>query len=126
MMRSAMAKRARLPELDDEPQSPLAEAVAAVGSTLARNPVLVGGTTAFVVALSYVSANALWYQPHFHSGAFFATRENEYVGPPDPAMQETTIRIERPGESRPVAKPDPVVQKVQAVLKSMNLYEGEV
>jgi peptidoglycan hydrolase-like protein with peptidoglycan-binding domain len=121
-----MAKRARLPELDDEPQSPLVEAVAAVGSTLARNPMLVGGTTAFVVALSYVSANALWYQPHFHSGAFFATRDNNYVGPPDPAMQETTIRIERPGDARPAPKPDPVVEKVQAVLKSMNLYEGEV
>jgi peptidoglycan hydrolase-like protein with peptidoglycan-binding domain len=121
-----MGKRARLPELDDEPQSPLAEAFAALGGTLARNPVLVGGTTAFIVALSYVSANAIWYQPHFHSGAFFATRDNNYVGPPDPAMRETTIRIERPGEARPAPKPDPVVEKVQAVLKSMNLYEGEV
>jgi len=121
-----MGKRARSPELDDEPQSPLAEAFAALGCTLARNPVLVGGTTAFIVALSYVSANAIWYQPHFHSGAFFATRDNNYVGPPDPDMQETTIRIERPGEARPASKPDPVVEKVQAVLKSMNLYEGEV
>src|SRR5262245_59711814 len=121
-----MGRRARLPELDDEPQSPLAEAFAAVGSTLARNPVLVGGTTAFIVALSYVSANAIWYHPHFHSGAFFATRDNNYAGPPDPAVQETTIRIERPGETRPVPKPDPLVEKVQAVLKSMNLYEGDV
>src|SRR5262245_15668776 len=81
MTRLPMGKRARLPELDDEPQSPLAEAVAAVGGALARNPVLVGGTTAFLVALSYVSANAIWYQPHFHNGAFFATRANNYVGP---------------------------------------------
>jgi peptidoglycan hydrolase-like protein with peptidoglycan-binding domain len=121
-----MGKRARLPELDDDRQSPLAEAFAALGGTLARNPVLVGGTTAFIVALSYVSANAIWYQPHFHTGAFFATRDNNYAGPPDPAMQQTTIRIERPGEARPVPKPDPVVEKVQAVLKSMSLYEGEV
>ena len=121
-----MAKRARLPELEDEAQSPIAEALGAVGSTLARNPVLVGGTTAFIVALSYVSANALWYQPHFHSGAFFATRDNEYVGPLDPDAQETTIRIERQGEARPVPKPDPVIEKVQAVLKSMDLYDGEV
>ena len=87
---------------------------------------LVGGTTAFIVALSYVSANAIWYQPHFHSGAFFATRDTNYVGPPDPDMQETTIRIERPdGEARPAPKPDPVVEKVQAMLKSMNLYDGD-
>ena len=87
---------------------------------------LVGGTTAFIVALSYVSANAIWYQPHFHAGAFFATRDNAYVGPPDPNEQETTIRIERPGETRRAPKADPVVEKVQAVLKSMSLYEGEV
>ena len=96
-------------------------------AVLARNPVLVGGTTAFIVALAYVSANAIWYQPHFHNGAFFATRDTNYIGPPDPDMQETTIRIERErdaGAIRP--KPDPVVEKVQAILKSMNLYDGDV
>jgi peptidoglycan hydrolase-like protein with peptidoglycan-binding domain len=121
-----MGRRARLPELDDEPQSPLAEAVAAVGGTLARNPMLVGGTTAFIVALSYVSANAIWYQPHFHNGAFFATRDVNYSGPRDPAADVTTIRIERQGDARPAPKPDPKLQKVQAVLKSMGLYEGDV
>src|SRR5262245_54637346 len=110
-----MGKRARLPELDDETQSPLAEAVVAVGGALARNPLLVGGTTAFIVALSYVSANAIWYQPHFHSGAFFATRDVDYSGT-DP--DATTIRIEREGEPRPAPRPDPVVFKVQSVLKS--------
>jgi peptidoglycan hydrolase-like protein with peptidoglycan-binding domain len=120
-----MARRARLPELDDEPQSPLAEAIVAVGSALARNPVLVGGTTAFFVALSYVSANAIWYQPHFHTGAFFATRDVSYSGPLD-RSDETTIRIEREGEVRPAPKPDPRLEKVQAILKSMGLYAGDV
>src|SRR3954452_8859782 len=124
--RLPMGRRARLPELDDEPQSPLAEAIAAVGGTLARNPTQVGGTTAFIVALSYVSANAIWYQPHFHSGAFFATRDVNYSGPSEPAADVTTIRIERQGDARPTPKPDPTVQKVQAVLKSMGLYEGDV
>ena len=85
-----MGKHARLPELDDEPQSPLAEAFAAVGGTLARNPVLVGGTTAFIVALSYVSANAIWYQPHFHSGAFFATRQ-AFISPESFTFIESAI-----------------------------------
>ncbi len=119
-----MGKSARLPDLDEEAASPLLEALGAVGGALARNPTLVGGTTAFVVALAYVSANALWYQPHFHSGAFFATRAVNYVGPPDPSTQETTIKIEREGAARP--KPNPVVERVQAVLASMNLYEGKV
>ena len=121
-----MGRRARLPELEDETQSPLAEAVVAVGGALARNPLLVGGTTAFIVALSYVSANAIWYQPHFHAGAFFATRDVDYSGPRGADPDATTIRIEREGEPRPAPKPDPVVFKVQSVLKSMGLYEGDV
>ena len=82
---------------------------------VAGNPVLVGGTTAFLVALSFVSANALWYQPHAHSGAFFATRD--FPG-------ETTITIERPGQTRSVR--DPKTEQVQAILKEMNFYGGEV
>ena len=38
----------------------------AVGGMISRNPVLVGGSTAFLVTLFYVSANALWYQPFPH------------------------------------------------------------
>jgi peptidoglycan hydrolase-like protein with peptidoglycan-binding domain len=123
-----MSRRERLPDLDEGASGPLREALGAVGGALARNPVLVGGTTAFVVAFSYVAANAIWYQPHFHTGAFFATRDNGYVGPPDPTRQETTIKIERQQEvvQAPKPKPDPVVEKVQAILQSMNLYEGAV
>lgn len=133
-----MGRRERLPELEEDGPGPLREALAAVGGTLARNPTLVGGTTAFVVALSYVSANAIWYQPHFHSGAFFATRDTNYVGPPAPDTEETTIRIERqetpevvPTKAEPAVekielKADPVVLKVQAILQSMNFYQGTV
>ena len=53
----------------------------AVGGLISRNPVLVGGSTAFLVTLFYVSANALWYQPFPHAGAFFATRSIEGVSP---------------------------------------------
>ena len=102
-----MGRSRRLPDLDEREGSPLGEAAAAVGAAIARNPVLVGGATAFIVALSYVSANALWYQPHFHSGAFFATRANNYVGPPDPSDNETTIKIERQSEVA-VPKPNPI------------------
>jgi peptidoglycan hydrolase-like protein with peptidoglycan-binding domain len=122
-----MGRSRRLPEIEEPEGSPLAEAAAAVGATIARNPVLVGGATAFIVALSYVSANALWYQPHFHTGAFFATRDNNYVGPPDPDATETTIKIERQSAVvMPKPKPDPLVEQVQAILQSMNLYAGDV
>ena len=40
---------------------------------------------------------------------------------------ETTIKIERQSEvAVPKAKPDPVVEQVQAILQSMNLYAGDV
>ena len=91
---------------------------------IARNPTLVGGSTAFLVALSFVSANALWYQPHAHSGAFFATRD--FLRPGAPTLpDETTILIERPAQPRQVVG-DPMVKNVQATLKELNFYGGEV
>ncbi|MEP9371002.1 peptidoglycan-binding protein [Mesorhizobium sp. KR1-2] len=109
--------------------SPLQGGVAVVGGMISRNPVLVGGSTAFAVSLFYVSANALWYQPHAHSGAFFATREfSRPIEAEDAAArpQETTIRIERPEEVPVRPAGDPVVEQVQNILKSLNFYDGAV
>jgi peptidoglycan hydrolase-like protein with peptidoglycan-binding domain len=97
---------------------------------ISRNPLAVGGSTAFLVALFYVSANAMWYQPHAHTSAFFATRD--FSRPPvtgdagQDAEYETTIRIERPepAPARPVG--DPVIEQVQGILRDLNFYEGTV
>ncbi len=133
-----MARHAKLPDLEeDDASGPLREALLAVGGALARNPTLVGGMTAFVVALSYVSANAIWYQPHFHSGAFFATRDTNYVGQAAPDAGETTIKIEHQGDAEPAPQTgqlvgkvplpaDPTIEKVQGILQSMNFYDGKV
>lgn len=108
-----------------------------VGGFVLRNPGLVGGTTAFLVAFSFVSANALWYQPHVHSGPFFATRTLPPSRAPEPAPS-TTIRIERPiaPEAAPAgAVPDtaaampaanPRVLQVQSVLRDLKFYDGPV
>lgn len=110
---------------------------AALGEAIANNPVLVGGSTAFLVTLFYVSANALWYQPGLHAGAFFATRNYQNFPASVQPEPETTINIERP-EARPstaqgttppaaiVAKSDPIVQRVQGVLKDIGYYDGSV
>ncbi len=99
---------------------------AAFGAAVARNPAMAGGSTALVVATVFVAANALWYQPHAHRGAFFATRD--FVRPIDPAVMapepETTFLIERPAVPQPVG--DPTIAKVQDVLASLKLYEGAV
>jgi peptidoglycan hydrolase-like protein with peptidoglycan-binding domain len=118
-----MARTAR-PLEEREPWS-LADATAALLGLIARNPTLVGGTTAFLVALSFVSANALWYQPHAHSGAFFQTREFLRQDAPLALPEETTILIERPEAPRRV-EGDPTVKGVQETLKRLSFYAGEV
>jgi len=122
-----MGRSARQPE-EREPWS-LSDSAYAVLGLIARNPVLAGGSTAFLVALSFVSANALWYQPYAHSGAFFATRDYLRPGEPEPAAgfpDETTILIERPEEPRRVVVGDPTVKEVQQTLRELNFYGGEV
>ena len=48
----------------------------AAGEGVMRNQLAVGASTAFLVTFSFVSANALWYQPHFYNEAFFSTRSH--------------------------------------------------
>lgn len=98
---------------------------------IAQNPVVVGGSTAFLLTLFFVSANALWYQPHGHPSALFPTRAQQFQAPADQLLPdsisgelETTIRIER--EEVAAVPADPVVQKVQSVLSDLNLYTGSV
>lgn len=128
-----MARSARRAERRPAPRErgALGSGAAALGAMVAANPVLVGGSTAFLVTLFYVSANALWYQPFPHTGAFFATRDLVRAAVEVPAEPETTINIERP-EAAPVPVPapapkaDPVVQRVQDILKDLGFYAGAV
>lgn len=109
----------------------------AVGAWVTQNPTLVGGTTAFLIAMSFVSANAIWYQPHAHTAPFFVTRSFETFAPADQSAtveEQTTFRLERPEAPLPSAKPkpalavaaDPAVQRVQAILKDLGYYKGSV
>ena len=122
-----MARSARRAETADTEAGFMHEALARLGAAVARNPALVGSTTAFVVVLSFVSANALLYQPHAHLGALFPTRTFGSAMVPQPLVEEpqTTIRIERP-QAVAVPEPDPDVERVQRILTLLNLYQGKV
>ncbi|UCI06777.1 peptidoglycan-binding protein [Mesorhizobium sp. B1-1-8] len=120
-----MARSAKRPKVVEPERGVLGEGAVAIGQLISRNPVLVGGSTAFLVTLFYVSANALWYQPFPHAGAFFATRSIENF-PHASNEPETTINIVRQVPPPPPAKPDPVVQQVQGILKDLNFYDGTV
>jgi peptidoglycan hydrolase-like protein with peptidoglycan-binding domain len=121
-----MARSAKQPRAVKRQSSAFEEGALAIGGMISRNPVLVGGTTAFLVTLFYVSANALWYQPFPHAGAFFATRSIEgfpLTGSDEP---ETTINIVRPGQASAPVKSDPTVEQVQGILKDLDFYSGTV
>ena len=133
--RSTRSPRGRQPADDFDEEG-------GVAAFLIRNRLAIGGVTAFTVAFSYVAANALWYQPHAHGGAFFETRPASAVSvqpvaePDMPAEGETVIRLEREQAANPtpdssaagnvVQKGDPMVETVQRVLAGLNLYEGDV
>ena len=112
----------------------LRAAAAGAGMLIVRNPVIVGGATAFLVTLFFVSANAMWYQPHMHKGAFFSTRGFGGYQPPQIERRtipqgETRIRIERVDDNvQHIAPPqgDPVVARVQSILAGLKLYSGPV
>jgi peptidoglycan hydrolase-like protein with peptidoglycan-binding domain len=105
----------------------------AAGAMIARNPVAVGGATAFMVTFSFVSANALWYQPHGHRDAFFATRALNFVAPP-PARPTPFVRpapqprppADLQSSAPPPASADPTIREVQEILTDLRLYAGPV
>jgi peptidoglycan hydrolase-like protein with peptidoglycan-binding domain len=115
---------------EDSPvQAFLRDGAMAAGAAISRNPVIVGGTTAFLVALFYVSANALWNQPQPHASAFFITRDMTHYAAPMPEGEDIEGDEEAigPGASAtPPAPADPVVQQVQDILGDLNLYTGSV
>jgi peptidoglycan hydrolase-like protein with peptidoglycan-binding domain len=122
---------------------------AALGAGVAlRNPMAVGGTTAFLVTLAYVSANAMWYQPYPHPAAYFSTRVSIAPEPErQPAAERFAVPERAPAISQVRRQPqsaddvsalienqttgalpagDPQVRLVQEVLHTLDLYSGPV
>ena len=77
--------------------------IGGLADLVSRHRAALAGATAFAVAFGYVSANAVWYQPHAHGGAFFETRpiSRDLATAPygDQAAVETIIRLERQNPS---------------------------
>lgn len=100
------------------------------GAVIARNPIAVGATTAVLVTFCFVSANALWYQPHGHLGALFPTRtlhfkkyETTHTSSSFLPVPETRSAIPRDKAPPPA---NPTVGKVQEILSDLHLYAGPI
>ncbi|OHV85677.1 peptidoglycan-binding protein [Ensifer sp. LCM 4579] len=92
------------------------------GRVIARHPVGAGGSAAFVVAFSFVAANAMWYQhgthpsPLLHTrvplvGAEAAERLAAAKGEALESRRVTTFVIEREEEARPQKVEDAIAVK---------------
>lgn len=105
----------------------------AAGRLAVRHPRGVGGGLCLTVAISFVVANALWYQPGGHPAPFLRTRDlddpNAIAGfrPARRAepVEMTTFRIQRAGEDGPVtasetsAEPQAEPQGLEATRSGM-------
>lgn len=80
----------------------------AAGDVVARNPVVAGGATAFLVTLGFVASNAIWYQPQAHDGVFFKTRPEQVfraVVKDDEATRRLTGNLASNNAAAPDAAP---------------------
>jgi peptidoglycan hydrolase-like protein with peptidoglycan-binding domain len=103
----------------------------ASGALIARHPRALGGFVVFGVVFSFISANALWYQPRRHPAPFLATRmaiDQKQVAANDEASEPgvTVFRIERESDEKPAEKPKPseLVRRIQLGLSTRGLYDG--
>ncbi len=143
-----MTRYARRPEHRGQ-MGWLSGGISNAGAVIARNPVGAGATTAFLVSLTFVSANALFYQPQMHPSAFVSTRTPAAFATPDvvPApervpqpsaapreeietiLEEQAVRNTPSHEatgSIPEVVDDVTIRDVQTVLNDLGLYDGAI
>lgn len=103
----------------------------AAGDVVARNPVVAGGATAFLVTLGFVASNAIWYQPQAHESVFFITRPQQVFHAPA-ASDELARRLTGTAntqERQSAAVPAQSVskkQQVAAVLPDTTVDGGDL
>ena len=66
--------------------------LALIGDVITRHPSVAGGGAAFAVILSFVGANALWYQPGAHPAPFLSTRADFEPRPQPPIETAAPVR----------------------------------
>lgn len=104
-----MGKPVNRPKRRAPKRGRVALVIMATGGLIAANPAIAGGTTAFLVTLGFISANALWYQPHVHEGVFFRTRPELVFKP----IKHDSGVFGKASENQPEA--DAPIRKVKSV-----------
>jgi peptidoglycan hydrolase-like protein with peptidoglycan-binding domain len=100
--------------------------IANVSDTLRERPGTFAAMVTFVALFGFVASNALWHQPNSHESAFYSTRDN-MAAPADQSAATEPRNSPMPlPAAEPVATSDPTVMGVQATLRDLRLYEGDI
>ncbi|MFZ1679923.1 MAG: peptidoglycan-binding domain-containing protein, partial [Rhizobiaceae bacterium] len=116
-----MLRSARPGDFMSTASGTLFELALAGGGFLTRHRGLTGGALAFAIAYSFVSANAVWYQPHRHPAPIFSSWLQEPEGTTGP---QSRVIVEIPDGGSAV--PDSRVALVQSALSDIELYTGSI
>ena len=108
--------------------------IGSAGETLRERPGTFAAMVTFVALFGFVASNALWHQPNSHENAFYSTRDNVAVSAERQPGEPAAVPAKRPRSTNPMPLPeveasavaDPTVMGVQATLRDLRLYEGEV
>jgi peptidoglycan hydrolase-like protein with peptidoglycan-binding domain len=108
--------------------------IGSLGETLRERPGTFAAMVTFVALFGFVASNALWHQPNSHESAFYSTRDNVAAQAENTSGEVAAVPVKRPRTTNPMPLPeveasavaDPTVMGVQATLRDLRLYEGEV
>ncbi|MEX3008075.1 peptidoglycan-binding protein [Hoeflea sp. TYP-13] len=111
------------------------------GESISRHPSIAGGATVFAVAFTFVTINALVYQPGKHPAPLYNTRTTSGYNVRIPALEDvpipssrvTTFRIEHSDPQSTASIPDRkappadiTVYNLQSAMRARGLYNGTV
>ena len=107
--------------------------IGSLGETLRERPGTFAAMVTFVALFGFVASNALWHQPNSHESAFYSTRDN-VAASQNEAEGLAAAPMKKPRASNPMPLPeveasavaDPTIMGVQATLRDLRLYEGDV
>lgn len=97
-----------------------------VGETMRERPGTFAAMVTFVALFGFVASNALWHQPNSHENAFYSVRDNITAPAQKQAKIAKPVAPQPIPEASEVAASDPTIMGVQATLRDLRLYKGEV
>jgi peptidoglycan hydrolase-like protein with peptidoglycan-binding domain len=100
--------------------------IATIGDTLRERPGTFAAMVTFVALFGFVASNALWHQPYSHESAFYSTRDNMAAPSVEPVKTAKRSNPMPLPEAEAMVAADPTVMGVQATLRDLRLYDGDV